>query len=399
MTTVETFPTFEQPSEFEGTDERDVIVSGFHVILTRATINTLAGSDVVNTSLGNGRNRITLGDDIDTATAGPRDRISGDAGDDVLIGADRARLDGGEGTDILNLNVGRRVQGQGGEGADIFIIGQNPSAVIRDFRLEDFLAIQGIEDLDTELFEQIFFNEEEEVFQLLYDGDLVVSFSEIQEDEIEQITSANYFAFPASFEATEFEGTDDPDVVNSRLNVALSRATINTLGGDDVVTTFSGDGRNRITLGDDDDLVTAGSRDRVDGGRGDDTLIGATRSRLDGGRGGDILIGANRARLNGGDGDDLLDLSVGNQVQGTGGDGEDTFIIGNNPRAVITDFIIEDRLAIKGIEDPNPQLLEQTFNEEEEIFQLLYAGEVVVNFAEIREEDIGQFGPDNFSFI
>ncbi|ELR96839.1 hypothetical protein [Gloeocapsa sp. PCC 73106] len=397
MTTLENFPGLEPPTEFEGTDEADLVVAGFNVAVSRARINTLGGNDVLNTALGEGRNRISLGDDNDSASVAPRDRVNADAGDDTIIGASRARLNGGEGNDLLYISIGRRVQATGGEGIDTFIVGNNPSAVITDFRLEDRLAIQGIENPDPQLLEQTF-NEEEEVFQLLYDGDVVVNFSEIQEDEIGQFGPNNFSFLPIGL-PPEFEGTDETDLVGAGINVAGTEATINTLGGDDAVSTGLGEGRNTITLGDGNDLATVASRDRVDGEAGDDTLIGANRARLTGGRGDDVLIGADRARVDGGRGNDILDLSVGRRVRGTGGAGEDHFIVGENPSAVITDFRVEDRLAIKGIENPDPQLLEQIVNPSGSGFQLLYDGDVLVNFSRIREEDVGQFGPDNFSFV
>lgn len=396
MTTFDEYLSLELPTEFLGTEDPDIVIGTIDVVSRRATIETEDGNDIVNTAPGRGSNRINLGDGDDIAILDRRDRADGGRGDDTIIGADGARIRGGRGNDVIDISVGEEVEAEGGDGADVFIIGGNPTAVITDFRLEDKVAITGIEEPNPELF-QLAPNPEGEGFQFLYDGEVLVNFSELEEDEVEQLGRDNITLIPDL--ATEFEGTEETDVVIAGFNVAIADVDIETDNGNNVVHTASGEGSNDIELGDDSDVVVAGPRDRVDSDEGNDTLIGASRARLNAGNGDDLLIGASRARLNAGDGEDLLDLSVGRGVQGEGGDGADIFIVGNNDTAIIRDFTIDDRLALKGIEDPDPQLLEQVVNPEGEGFQLLYAGEVVVNFSEIREEDVGQFGPDNFSFI
>ena len=91
-------------------------------------------------------------------------------------------------------------------------------------------------------------------------------------------------------------------------------------------------GRDRLSGGDDDDLLNGGAgRDRLFGDAGDDTLLGRSgRDQLFGGTGDDTLSGGlGRDTLSGGDGDDWL----------TGGLGRDTFDFSHlDGHDTVTDF-------------------------------------------------------------
>ncbi len=259
----------------------------FDVYTSRATvsINTNVGGpdggttlptfidagDILNGGAGNDTLVGSTGDDTLNGQAGNDLLLGGGGNDSLLGGAGQDTLDGQAGDDTLNGQGGNDTL-LGGGGNDIFVLDGNGSGTDTTEGQDGFnsIVINGTKLADT-----------------------------ITVGQVGGLLTVN----------------NGSGIITATLNV--QNVTINTLGGNDIVTVTSLSGVQSMQL-------------NINGGDGDDLLdatgavIGAVRLALNGNAGNDTINGSlGNDSINGGDGDDLLCGFAGNDLM-LGGNGNDS---------------------------------------------------------------------------
>lgn len=262
--------------------------------------DTLSGTSENDTIRGNAGNDHLFGMDGDDELYGGDgdDFLDGGAGDDTLVSNEgQDEVYGGDGNDTLIIQGTSLVSADGGEGNDLYVIGEGftGSAVIMqtDYAYDVIDLTNFVSDLNN--------------LEIDYDGN--ISFHALDGD-------GNHIA------TIMIAGPNPDNVFYTLPSIKYGSQTWNLFDvhtAEDIYFMLGITGKvvHRIEGTPQEDIIIAGDNDTVFGRDGDDV----------------ITAGGDSVKLYGNAGDDVLNTGGYNNVSMYGGDGDDVFIVQWDPEA------------------------------------------------------------------
>lgn len=291
---------------------------------------TVIGIEVLVVEAGQGRDRVTGGDEVDRFSGyDGNDVLSGGGGDDELDGGDgRDVIRGGDGDDTIKTYAGLGDRVDGGAGFDratFYFFNENAGFT---FDANDGVSAVSIEDLTV----------------LAGGGDDLL-IGDADTDRLSGRGGDDTLYGNAGDDS--LAGADGQDVMHG----GVGNDELDGYDGDDAA--YGGDGDDIINGDAGDDLLFGGAgKDRISGGTDDDTVEGGEGNDiLVGGTGDDSLLGGDgRDALKGGDGDDWLDVGTVTGDFVDGGLGQDTAVFDRSGELVRFTLNVRTTAPFTGIE-------------------------------------------------